>query len=303
MKRKIVPITVTVLLIALIVSVIVIEKNNMAPTERFEESSQSTDNNEQDSSNMSENSDVSDISEATDTQTKAIINNTHTAQYEFLSYDIVEDTDIADQTKYKGEYFDDSPAYNAGLVVDYYLDGHIPNPNYLKKYIDFEAMERDIPELYEYHSSNGTKGMTDSEYQKLMDNPPEKYITFRHPKTKYLFLHCRVTNVSDDELYEPIHELIVIGRRGDDYVGGSSWLNYYDYPRYEGKGLAQQWYHFEKAGDVLECVIGWEITEDEIDFSEDTKYYVGFLPVGSDSDEINPAMVPSFVEVNSLPRE
>jgi len=102
MKRKIVPITVTVLLIALIVAVIVIEKNNMAPTERFEESSQSTDNNEQDSSNMSENSDVSDISDATDNQTKAIINNTHTAQYEFLSYDIVEDTDIADQTKYNG---------------------------------------------------------------------------------------------------------------------------------------------------------------------------------------------------------
>ena len=64
-------------------------------------------------------------------------------------------------------------------------------------------------------------------------------------------------------------------------------------------------YSFEKSGDSLECVLGCRLQEDRIDFSEGNKYYVGFQPgtTYSDEDQFNPALDRRCVALDDMPKE
>ena len=82
--KKAVPVVIVLTALAAIVLVINIEKNRKTPMERFLETSQTT--------NKSEGY----------VPVKILMDN-KSIQYEFLSYELIDDKDIEKQTKYKAE--------------------------------------------------------------------------------------------------------------------------------------------------------------------------------------------------------
>ena len=85
MKKKLPVIVVT---LALVAAVIAIERKSKTPIDRYMETTQTT-------------------KQTVKYIPAKIISNDEELQYEFLSYDLIDDKDIEKQTKYKAEYFDD----------------------------------------------------------------------------------------------------------------------------------------------------------------------------------------------------
>ena len=154
MKKKTVLILVAVLAIVSAVCVMVIEKNRKTPQDRFLETSQ--------------------IAKPTDDYIPVkLLNDDGNLQFEFLSYELIDDKDIEKQTKYKAEYF---------------IDGKVPLSDYVVRDIDYEALRRDYPKYDEFYSSNGEKGMTYEEAGNLEREHGSEYMIDKHIKTKYIFV-------------------------------------------------------------------------------------------------------------------
>ena len=302
MKKKALPFVIIVSAIAVIVSVIIIEKNNKSPVERYLDTSQTFENGTNEpaeetyATKMSDNTSLGSKPDAArDGISGTVLNTTHTVQYEFLSYEFIDDADIAVQSKYADEYF-----YN----------GTLPDPDYLIEYIDYPAMRKDYPDLDQYISSNGEKGMTDSEYQEFLNQHRDEYTTSFHPKTVYLFLHCRLSNMSNGSVTEYINDLRIIAMNGDSIVGIPMEFNlFFDHSQHTtGDDRTHNFllYEFEP-GETIECVIGCAICDDprtSIDLSNEYIYYVGFLPIGLDNiNQLNPSIDEGFVLLDSLQRE
>ncbi len=256
------------------------EKNKQTPYERFTETSETT--------------------ERKEFEPMVVYNSDHTVKYEILSYDLIDDRDIANQTKYDGKYFLEVSAEYAN---EYFLENHLPNPDYLIKDVDYAAMKRDYPLYAEYSESCGKKGMTNAEAEEFLEKHEDKYATVFHPKTKYLFLHCRVTNVSNKKVLEPLYDNNIIAMRGNrrvSLIAGD--FCYYDGPRYSDVYPGK--YTFERNSEPLECVIGWQLWEylDRIDLSEPNIYYFGNNPKGLENDySFIPAGYDGYVVINDTP--
>ena len=276
MKRK-VSISVAILaLIALAAAVVLIEKKSKTPMERYLETTQTT-------------------KQPVKYIPAKIIDNDGGLQYEFLSYDLIDDKDIETQTKYKAEYFD---------------DGKLPLSDYVVKKVDYDAMARDYPKFDEYRESNCEKGMTYEEYEAFMREHEDEYSSELHVKTKYFFIRCRITYIGggiiegNEKCLTAFSFLIM---NGDKIVGKSYPNCYFDLSR-NPKGKEQKtdsmYYKFEKVGDSIECVFGGRLREDYDRFSEATGYYVGFLPMmASDEDQFNPAIDVRCVALKDMPKE
>lgn len=303
MKKKVLPFVIIISAFIVIVSVMIIEKNNKTPVERYLDTSQNAENSINEPSAESYISittvDSSLVSDVEDTRSEgvsgAVLNTTHTAQYEFLSYEFVEDVDIASQTKYAGEYF---------------YDGTVPDPDYLVEYTDYLAMRKDYPEVDEYISSNYEKGMTASEYQAFLDQHLDEYTTSFHPKTKYLFLKCRISNVSNGSIIEYINDLRIIMMNEGNIIGIPTEFNcYFDHSKNTtGDERIHNYFQYRfEPGETIECVIGCSIREDpriEMDLSKEYSYYIGFLPIGLDNlNQLNPSIDEGFVLLDSLQKE
>ena len=277
MKRK-VSISVAILaLIALAAAVVLIEKKSKTPMERYLETNQTT-------------------KQPVKYIPAKIIDNDGGLQYEFLSYDLIDDKDIETQTKYKAEYFD---------------DGKLPPSDYVVKKTDFDAMARDYPKFDEYRKSYCDESiMTEAEYEEFMREHEAEYSWEEHVKTKYYFIRCRITyigggiNESNEKWVSTFDFLIM---NGNKMIGASNPGCYFDHPQNtEGEERRKHFfvYRFEKVGDSIECIIGGRLRDDYDRFSEATGYYVGFLPsVGSDFDQFNPALDVRCVALKDMPKE
>lgn len=218
-------------------------------------------------------------------------------QYEFLSYDLIDDKDIETQTKYKAEYF---------------IDGKLPSSDYVVAWTDFDAMARDYPKFDEYRKSNGEKGMTDAEYEEFIRIHGPEYTTDKHIKTKYLFIRCRITYtgaVRDTEWLAQPHVFAMHGNTKVISVSGSGSYCYFDQPQpvlwEDGNREDFFWYRFEKEGDSLECVLGIRLRGDRgADLSKENAYYIGFESTASysDYDQFNPAIDSRCVALDDLPK-
>ena len=277
MKRKAVPIIIVLTALAAIVLVINIEKNRKTPMDRYMETTQTT--------------------KQTENYIPAkIIDNDGGLQYEFLSYDLIDDKDIETQTKYKAEYFD---------------DGKLPPSDYVVKKVDHAAMRRDFPKYDEYVSSNCTKGMTYEEAEAFEREHEAEYSSEVHVKTKYFFIRCRITyigggiNESNEKCLTAFDFLIM----NEDKIVGVNHPNcYFDLSEYtEGKEqkIDSVYYKFKKVGDSIECILGGRLRDDEDHFSEATGFYVGFQPsvTYSDEDQFNPAIDVRCVALKDMPKE
>ena len=96
MKRIIKLTSVFILALVTVVSVVVTERNSRSPMERSLNAA---------GANADRISSGSDGIEGTGTLSAVILNNTHTARYEFLACDIFDDANIALQTEYKEEFY------------------------------------------------------------------------------------------------------------------------------------------------------------------------------------------------------
>lgn len=275
MKKKLPVIVVTLALVGLVAAVIAIERKSKTPIDRYMETTQTT-------------------KQTVKYSPAKIISNDEELQYEFLSYDLIDDKDIETQTKYKAEFFD---------------DGKLPPSDYVVKKVDHAAMRRDFPKYDEYVSSNCTKGMTYEEYEAFMREHEDEYSTEVHVKTKYYFIRCRITyigggiNESNEKCVSAFDFLIM---NGDKMIGASNPGCYFDHSQNtEGERKRFNYYRFEKVGDSIECIIGGRLREDYDRFSQATGYYVGFQPgtTYSDEDQFNPAIDKRCVALKDMPKE
>lgn len=287
-------VAVAILAAAALVAIVILERNSKTPQERYSDSIDTTVSIGQETSDVSYNSNETSETNESTVIPDTVLNTTHTVEYEILSYDIIEDVNISTQTKYTGDNF---------------YDGCLPDPNYLKEYTDYQAMRKDYPQYDEYLSSNGEKGMTSSEYQKFMKQHLKEYTTQRHPKTKYVFLHCRITNISSKPVEEYINDMRVVVMSGGKPVAVREINCYFDKSQNtDGDDRTHSFliYVF-KTGETIECVLGCCIEEDErtgMSFSEDNKFYAGFLPIGLDNPfQVDPVNSKGFIALDKIPKE
>lgn len=275
MKKKLSVIVVTLALVGLIAAVIAIERKSKTPMDRYLETTQTT------------------KQQVKYTPAK-IIDNDGGLQYEFLSYDLIDDKDIETQTKYKAEYFD---------------DGKLPPSDYVVKKVDYDAMARDYPKFDEYRKSYCDESiMTEAEYEEFMREHEAEYSWEEHVKTKYYFIRCRITYIGggitegNEKCISAFDFLIM---NGNKMIGASNPGCYFDHAQNtEGERKRFNYYRFEKVGDSIECIIGGRLRDDEDHFSEVTGYYVGFAPSGgSDFDQFNPAIDVRCVALKDMPKE
>lgn len=274
MKRTSTVLVAIMMLSILLFAVIMVEKNNKTPMQRYLETSQTTKN--------------------TDKYTPVkITNDDGNLQFEFLSYDLIDDKDIEKQTKYKSEYF---------------IDGKVPPSDYVVRDIDYDALRRDYPKYDEFYSSDGKKGMTYEEAGELEREHGAEYMIDKHIKTKYMFIRCRITYLGNGRNEEWLNLFDIFAIRGSAIIGMSNMNCYFDHSQHTEEGVSENdffQYKFEKVGDSLECVMGCRIRGDYVDLSEENTYYVGFQPGTrySDYDQFNPAIDKRCVALIDIPKE
>ena len=275
MKKKLPVIVAALALVGLVAAVIAIERKSKTPMDRYMETTQTT--------------------KQTDNYIPAkIIDNDGGLQYEFLSYDLIDDKDIKMQTKYKAEYFN---------------DGKLPPSDYVVKKVDYDAMARDYPIFDEYRKSYCDESiMTEAECEAFEREHEAEYSWEEHVKTKYYFIRCRITYIGggitegNEKCISAFDFLIM---NGNKIIGASNPGCYFDHSQNtEGERKRYNYYRFEKVGDSIECIIGGRLRDDEDHFSEATGYYVGFRPMlASDEEQFNPAIDKRCVALKDMPKE
>lgn len=190
---------------------------------------------------------------------------TNGIEIELINCEMIEDVDIENQTKYCAEYF---------------YSGELPDAKYLKEYTDYEAIKKECPELCELweNGSNSVEEMQEV-YNRNLDII-SKHTTMKHPKTRYFFVECRITNPST-KMNETCLDLDIFIKSEEEYLDMQECTCYFDKAvNLEGDERTNRffWYPFA-AGEVLECVIGFEIEEV---WNEEEKYYVGIQTPGID---------------------
>lgn len=201
---------------------------------------------------------------------KVLYNVDHTLKYEFLSYELIDGTEIGKQTKYKSEFF---------------RDGRIPDAELVTKYTDYKAMARDYPEYAEYINSDydDPKGMTNEEAEKFEREHEAEYTKTKKLRAKYLFVRCRITYLGGGPREQEVTDLDVFSIRGAEQIGSDIFDCYFDHTQNSTEKECFFKYRFNKVGDSVECVMGSRLTNDYTELQDDAAYYIGLPPSAFDS--------------------
>ena len=197
---------------------------------------------------------------------RVIYENNQALKIEVSSYDLIDDTDISKQTKYDAKYF---------------VEGKVPDSDYVYNYTDYKAMMRDYPKYAEYIESNCEKGMTEEEAEKFEREHKDKYAASKHLRTKYLFIRCKITYQGGAPKEQDLGSVRMFAMNGDKIAGFGFFDCYFDHSQHidsADKTVDFFDYRFEKRGDSIECILGCRLREDQIDLSKDAKYYIGTDP-------------------------
>lgn len=276
MKKVNILISLTLMIVA-VITVLYIEKNNKTPQERYAETAGLN------RKALSEDSLLTGEEKST-----KILNQTNTIEYEFLSYEIVDDYDVVNIHKYNKNSF---------------IEGDYPDLESTIEIIDYSAMRKDYPSVNEYIESNGEKGMTAAEYQEFLNQHLEEYRTSKHLNTKYVFIRCKIKNISTSRVNEIINDVRVFamceGKTKDiEEING-----YFDHSQHtEGEDRIHSFFHYTfEPGESIECVIACKFADNRIDFSKNISYYIGFEPIGLDDPyRFDPSLDDNFVPICTL---
>lgn len=181
-------------------------------------------------------------------------------KYEFLSYEIVDEDDLLEQTKYKSENF-----YNG-----------IPSSDYQVEYIDYEAVKAECPELRDMWENENDYSVEEVKqiYQDNIDYI-EKYTYSYHPETKYIFIKCKITNTLENTDEFSIYPRIYVEKADGTEFNSQEAIIYFDEAENtEGEERLKRFFCRKfTGGEVLECTLGFQVQET---YGEDEVYYIGF---------------------------
>lgn len=240
---------------------------------------------------------------ASNTDSGAALDSSHSFKlgsltYEFLGYEMVEDTEIETQTRYKPEYFSD------GRVPE--SDEIVPE---VEQY-DSDRMYEDYPEYYELSLHRYNYSYED--YCEKINNISKQidYSKYSlgcvHTKTYYCFVKMRVTNESNDEIELSDHPLYLIRtneeKSYDEYTDS---IIYFDKPQHtEGEDRMHHfsWYTLQP-NETLECIIGYKMLEG-IDgkHPERQLMYIGTMSMERQNTWLNQAISDTVVPLYDLPK-
>lgn len=224
---------------------------------------------------------------------RVLYNVDHTLKYEFLSYDLIDDTEIGKQTKYKAEYF---------------VDGRIPDAELIKEYVDYDAMARDYPKYAEFRNSeyDDPKGMTCEEAERFEREHEAEYTKTKKLRAKYLFVKCRITYLGGGPKEQFLNESWIFTMRGGDQYGGALFDCYFEHAQNSSERPYFFSYRFNKVGDSVECVMGSRITNEYTELQDDAAYYIGLPPgafessIGFNFKNMNGEL---YFPISELPKE
>ncbi len=187
---------------------------------------------------------------------------------EILSSEVIEDTEIESQTKYPAEWF---------------ASGELPDADYQTEYIDYRKVREACPELKAMWDNPNDYSIPEvvEIYEKNWD-VTRQYITLGHPKTRYVFAKCKITNLRNGNNNASVGVYIFTSSENSKILGMSdTCLQYFDKAVNlvgEDRDHSFFWYPF-KEGEVLECTLGFEIPEE---YNENDKFYIGIPAPGED---------------------
>lgn len=247
------------------------EKNSISPVERYQESAE----NEVDIENHEgkSNTDVENQGEVSQGQTIM----THgPLKFEFLSYEIIDDSEIRQQTQY---------------LSDHYYSQELPDSNELVEYQDRDAIMAQCPELKalwenpEKYSLEETSEIYNSHLDVIEENT-----SMVHLDKHYVFVKCRITNTLDKNVSQHISELecVMTSRDKESFSIYTDTMCYFDRATHrEGDDRLHNFFLYEfEPNETLECTLGFEV-RDEV---EDPEYYIGFVDVELQDEGLNPVL-------------
>ncbi len=213
-----------------------------------------------------------------------ILSESRSLEFEFLSYEIVEDTEIEKQAAYKAEYF---------------YDGELPDADYQEEVIDYERAEKECPELRDIWAEDADDRYTYEEIADIYNKHIGEYTSMQHLKTRYLFVKCRIRNLRDKSIEESVSmDYGTVSGDGKDYAYHDGGI-YFDKPMHvEGEDRSHSFFYYTfEPGETLECTFGMEIKQE---FGEDEEYYIGFKPLDWDKTTGWPDKEPRMVKVTEI---
>lgn len=215
-----------------------------------------------------------------------ILTKSRSLEYEFLSYEMVEDTEIEKQNTYKAEYF---------------YQGKVPDADYQEEVIDYERAEKECPELRDIWDKDNSDKYTDDEIVEIYNKYIGEYTSMQHIKTKYLFLKCRITNLRDKSVEEALYlQHGIVSGDGKKFIYSDRNV-YFDKSQHTEETEGEREHHFFfynfKPGETLECTLGVEIRQK---YDGDEEYYIGFEPLDWDENTGWPDKEPRMINLKEI---
>lgn len=214
--------------------------------------------------------------------------NSDGVKVECLSVDVVEDTDIVKQTKYSAEYF---------------KTGELPDPDFIEKITDMEAVFEQAPDYEKLYNSpveneddmNKLREMQEKNKDLLEENT--KYI---HPKTRYYFVKCRITNENEEAVDKVLSFYTQFVLSNKSQMWNIDNQVYFDKSIHMVGDDRADWFFLRtlEPAEVLECTLGFEVSDS---YNGSVTLYIGEPPL---TDELfDPDSYPDLVKLDNIPRE
>lgn len=210
--------------------------------------------------------------------------------YSFLALEVIPDTEIETQTRYPAENF---------------ASGNLPDADYETWTYDYDKMMQEGPALKEIYTNK--TDYTPEEYQKIRDENDQavkdsEYMG--HPKTDYYFVKMQIKNESQDKPRDVyLSGLYVIytntSRKAYTYSDGFCYFSASQHTEGDDRAHGFGTYRLQ-AGEVLDCIVGFEIRRDEI-YPSDQFIYAGLISPSMDEVVVNPAEYETSVLLDDLP--
>lgn len=264
------------------------EKDKQYPFERYQEEQQAQ-------AETTETQTGDDGDEVSDGDTSGKTGDHHSftqgnVTYSFLALDVIPDTEIETQTRYPAENF---------------ASGNLPDADYETWTYDYDKMMQEGPALKEIYTNK--TDYTPEEYQKIRDENDQavkdsEYMG--HPKTDYYFVKMQIKNESQDKPRDVyLSGLYVIytntSRKAYTYSDGFCYFSASLHTEGDDRAHSFGTYRLQ-AGEVLDCIVGFEIRRDEI-YPSDQFIYAGLISPSMDEVVVNPAEYETSVLLDDLP--
>lgn len=197
-------------------------------------------------------------------------------KYEILSIDCVGEKEVCTRSEYA--------PYN------YYFN-HYPDVNYMIEQVDYQAVMEESAELAEIWNQENNGKYTDDEIIEIYNR--NKHIIDQntkriHPNTKYVFLKCKISNISNIPVEKSVGlDIILSSTDLSNYIYHDSWICYFDMSQHvEGDDRVHAFYLYKFGiNETIECTLGFQIQM--VENSSSINYYIGAIEDGM-PEYVNP---------------